>query len=115
MRQNTLDDYLRLAREGHRPGLIAQMLNVKVETVYHQLKKLRRTGHDIPHFQRGRRWRQSGSRLQVEPATKSALARQADLRGQHVNDLADAMLSRLATSPRLIAAVLGEPVPPKGD
>lgn len=115
MRQNSLADYLRLALEGHPPPAIADALGVQVTTVYDQIKKLRRAGHDIPHFQRGRKWRRSGSRLQVEPATKSALTQQADLRGQNVNDLADAVLSRLAQSPRLIAAVLGEPVNPKGD
>ncbi|MGS4945176.1 helix-turn-helix domain-containing protein [Meridianimarinicoccus sp. RP-17] len=60
-RYNRLADYLRLAREGRRPPVIARMLGVKVDTVYHQLKVLRRQGHDVPSFERGRTWAGRGS------------------------------------------------------
>lgn len=112
MRQNSLDDYLRLARAGNPPPAIAETLGVQITTVYHQLKVLRRAGHDIPHFQRGRKWAGRWSRLQVARNTRAALEQQASLRGEDVNALADAMLSRLARSPRLIAAILDTP---KGD
>jgi hypothetical protein len=103
------------ARKGHRPAVIAGLVGCRPSVVYETLCRARKRGIDVPRFPSGPVPGPLSATVRVSRRTRRALELQAMTRGGNAHELAEAMLSRLATSPRLIAAVLGDPVTPKGD
>lgn len=103
------------ARKGHRPAVIAGIIGCTPAVVYETLCRARKRGIDVPRFPGGPMPGPLSATLCVSRKTRGLMELQALQRGSTAHQLADTVLARLATSPRLIAAVLGDATTPKGD